>query len=102
MEKGQQWEMDLYERAVAIMGEKKVCSHVINRMAMLGGALADHVQACVVGEQEGKEERLKEVAEYRASVEIALNLLHVLMGDVSEEEMQGLEELEEMVCACED
>lgn len=92
MEKGQQWEMDLYERAVAIMGEDGVHTYATNAMVMLRRGLAD----CV------GENRLKKVAKYRASVEIALNLLHVLMGDVSEEEMQGLEELEEMVCACED
>lgn len=101
MEKGQQWEMDLYERAVEVLGEEKVCSHAFIQMGKLRRALAGYVEGNVK-EKGGREERLKKIAVYRSSVEIALNLLHVLMGDVSEQEMQGLEELEEMVCACED
>lgn len=98
MEKGQQWEMDLYERAVALMGEETVYIHVINRMAMLCRAMVD----CMDGKKNRSEKCMKRVAERRASMEIAMNLLTVPLGDVSEEEMQNLEDLEDMVYACED
>ena len=62
MEKGQQWEMDLYERAVALMGEETVYIHVINRMAMLCRAMVD----CMDGKKNRSEKCMKRVAERRA------------------------------------
>lgn len=94
MEKGQQWEMDLYERAVEVYGDKAQIIKVAEELSELSAALNKLTISLIwgIGDRTELEEKMR--GEW-ADVSVMLGQLHVIFGDNAEMEMEKLEALEE-------
>lgn len=93
MEKGQQWEMDLYERAVEVYGDKAQMIKAAEELSELAAALNKLAISLIwgIGDQEELEEKMR--GEW-ADVSVMLGQLHVIFGDNAEMEMEKLEALD--------
>ena len=94
MEKGQQWEMDLYERAVEVYGDKAQIIKAAEELSELSAALNKLTISLIwgIGDRTELEEKMR--GEW-ADVSVMLGQLHVIFGDNAEMEMEKLEALEE-------
>lgn len=93
MEHGQQWEMDLYERAVEVYGEEAQMIKAAEELSELAAVLNKLAISLIwgIGDRSELEEKMR--GEW-ADVSVMLGQLHVIFGDNAEMEMEKLEALE--------
>lgn len=89
LNKGQAWQMDLYERAIGKWGELAQIVKAMEEMDELGAELARALLA-----DEWDDHLLSHIKEELADVCIMTDQLQLIFGDVSDWEMHKLERLE--------
>ena len=90
LNKGQAWQMDLYERAIEKFGEKKQVTKAVEEL----GELIVELSRWLNAERPADEHLLSHIREELADVCVMTDQLQLIFGDVSDWEMYKLERLE--------
>lgn len=90
LNKGQEWQMGLYERAIEKFGEEKQIKKAIEEM----GELIVELSRALIADGVRDEHLLANIREELADVEIMCDQMEIIFGDVSDWAMYKLERLE--------